>query len=207
MSDKEGYHHGNLRAALLESAFDILVESGVEGLSLRGVARRAGVSPGAPYNHFKDKQAILSELAQSRRSQAAHAFVSAMEREETPHAKLRALGATYVGYALEHKEEFNLMFDGSLGSYARGAPTHVPLLDLFREVIGAADSRLSKTELDTAAITAWSLIHGLAQLLISGPLQELGRDPEQAAALIEQVMRKLGGLLESTSTQPTLKDG
>lgn len=196
MDEKVTYHHGNLRAALLEAAFSILVESGVEGLSLRGVARRAGVSPGAPYNHFKDKQAILSELAHSRRAQAGHAIVAATENETTPPAKLRALGAAYVGYALEHRAEFKLMFDGSLTPYLKGKPEDAPILSAFREIICEANDQLSAAELNIAVITAWSLVHGLAQLLSSGPLRELHRDPEQVGLLVKQVMFKLERLLE-----------
>lgn len=193
---KETYHHGNLRAALLEAAFSILVESGVEGLSLRSVARRAGVSPGAPYHHFRDKQAILSELAHSRRAQASHAIVAVTENERTPQAKLQALGAAYVKYALEHQAEFKLMFDGSLAPYLEGKSEDVPMLKIFREVIHEANDQLSATELNIAVITAWSLVHGLAQLLISGPLRELDRDPEQVGLLVKQVMFKLERLLE-----------
>ncbi len=199
MSEKATYHHGNLREALLGAAFSILVESGVEGLSLRGVARRAGVSPGAPYNHFKDKQAILSELAQSRRAQAGHTIVAAAENERTPQAKLRALGAAYVKHALGHQAEFKLMFDGSLAPYLEGKLEDVPMLSAFRGIFYEANDQLSAAELDVAAITAWSLIHGLAQLLIGGPLRELGRDPEQAGLLVEQVTLKLERLLEQPS--------
>ena len=196
MTEKSTYHHGNLRAALLGAAFSILVESGVEGLSLRGVARRAGVSPGAPYNHFKDKQAILSELARSGRAQAVHAFTAAVANEKTPQTKLRALGAAYVGYALEHQAEFKLMFDGALLPYLEGKPEDAPILDAFREIIYESTDRFSAAELDVAAITAWSLVHGLAQLLVGGPLQELAKDPAQVGALVKQVTAKLERLLE-----------
>ncbi len=196
MSGKGTYHHGNLREALLAAAFSVLVESGVEGLSLRGVARRAGVSPGAPYNHFKDKQAILSELARSRRARAGHVIASATENAKTPPAKLRALGTAYVEHALGHQAEFKLMFDGSLAPYLEGQLGDVPMLGAFRTVILEANDQLSAAELDVTAVTAWSLVHGLAQLLISGPLQALNRDPEQVGLLVEQVTIKLERLLK-----------
>jgi len=192
MGQKSGYHHGNLRAALLEAAFSILVKSGVEGLSLRGVARSAGVSPGAPYNHFKNKQAILSELAGDRRQRAGHAFVKAMEREATPRAKLKALGVTYVRYALEHQAEFKLMFGGSLQLHLPETKLgDAPILELFKTLIHEVDDRLNAAELDVAAITVWSQLHGLAKLLTDGPLRELGKDPKQGAALAGRVMNGL----------------
>ena len=194
MSRKATYHHGNLRAALLEAAFALLVESGNEALTLRGVARRAGVSPGAPYHHFKDKQAILTELANDRRQRASEAFAEAIAGEVAPQAKLRALGVSYVRYALEHQAEFKLMFSGSL-------PLHTPggepgILKLFKKSVQEIDDRLSAAELDTAAIAAWSLAHGLTGLLIDGPLKGLSKDPEGVAKLVEEVMSTLSPNIE-----------
>lgn len=189
MSQKATYHHGDLRAALLEAAFSVLTESGVEGFSLRSVARRAGVSPGAPYHHFKDKQAILTELANDRRGRAGTAFIGAIERETTPRAKLKALGVAYVRYALEHQAEFKLMFGGSLQTQIPESDLgDVPIFSVFKKLVRESDDRLSAAELDTAAIAAWSLAHGLAELLVDGPLKGVSKDPEHAAKLIGGVM-------------------
>lgn len=192
MSRKVSYHHGDLRAALLEAAFLVLTESGVEGFSLRSVARRAGVSPGAPYHHFRDKQAILTELASDRRGRARNAFVRAIEGEATPQAKLRALGIAYVQYALEHQAEFRLMFGGSLQVHISESELgDVPILNVFKKLVRESDDRLSAAELDTAAVAAWSLAHGLAELLVDGPLKGLGKDPEHVAELVAGVMSGL----------------
>ncbi len=196
MNDRETYHHGNLRAALLESALAILIESGVEGLSLRAVARRAGVSTAAPYNHFADKQAILRELAHSQRLKSNQVFITAIENAGTPRAKLKALGTAYVSYALEHQAEFNFTFGGSFAPYLEGEPQDGPLLDLLKETVETANNSLSAADLDTAVIMVWSLIHGLAQLLVSGPFSKLGRDSRQEDSLVDRVMDQLGRLLE-----------
>lgn len=188
MNQKTTYHHGNLRAALLEAAFALLVESGAEGLSLRSVAKRAGVSPGAPYHHFKDKQTILTELADDRRQRAVTVFVESMANEATPRAKLRALGNAYVRYALEHQAEHNLMFGGSLQAHVpNGEPGEIPILKLFKTLIHEVDDQLGPDELNTAGIAVWSQVHGLAELLMSSPLKELRDDPVRVAALTEQV--------------------
>lgn len=193
MHQKATYHHGDLRAALLEAAFAILTESGVEKLSLRGVARRAGVSPGAPYHHFRDKQAILAELADDRRRRAVKAFGEATDAEAAPRAKLRALGAAYVRYALEHQAEFRLMFGGALPVKQPNAGAGgVPMLELFGTLIRGADGQLSAAEVDAAAVAAWSLVHGLAQLLIDGPLEGLQKNPAQVTALAERVSLVVG---------------
>ena len=74
LTQRERYHHGNLRAALLGAALAVLLESGPDALSLRGVAKRAGVSASAPYNHFRNKGALLAELAADRRARAGEAL-------------------------------------------------------------------------------------------------------------------------------------
>lgn len=189
MEHKANYHHGNLRAALLEAALAILIESGGEGLTLRGVARRAGVSPSAPYNHFKDKQAILTELANDRRQRAGEAFAKAVAAEATPRAKLRALGVAYVSYALKHPSEFRLMFGGLLHTHISESESEdIPILNLFKNLVREGDNRLSAAEADAAAVAAWSLAHGLAQLLIDGPLRGRSKDPGQVANLVERVI-------------------
>lgn len=171
----------------LEAAFEVLLESGVEGLSLRSVARRAGVSPGAPYHHFRDKGALLTELASDRRHRAGRAFALATAVAATPRARLEALGTAYVRYALEHRAEFKLIFGGLQPYTPTGLPDDVPILNLFREALREADGGLNAAELDTAAITAWSLVHGLAELLIGGPLEGLQGDPTRVAALAGQI--------------------
>lgn len=186
---KGAYHHGDLRSALLAAALAILLESGVEGLSLRGVARRAGVSPSAPYNHFASKGALLAELADDRRGQAGRAFRAAMAAAETPLAKLEALGVAYVAYALEHRAEFKLIFGGALRPPAAREVRDTPLLGLFRSAVGDAHTTLSGAELEAAAIAAWSLVHGLAQLVIDGPLDGLEEDAEGLARLAGRVTR------------------
>lgn len=189
MCEKATYHHGNLRSALLEAAFSLLLEGGVEGLSLRGVARRAGVSPSAPYHHFRDKGMLLAELAEDRRQRAGRTFIEAMAGVATPTEKLRALGVAYVGYTVAHPEEFRLMFGGSLESHLpESVQESAPALNLFKEVVRAVDGSLDEEALEVAAITVWSVIHGLAQLLIDSPIKELGHDPVRVNELTEQVL-------------------
>ena len=184
-AQREGYHHGNLRAALLEAALAVLLESGPDALSLRRVAERAGVSSSAPYNHFRNKEALLTELAADRRARAGEAFRAALAAADTPEAKLRALGRAYVDYALAHRAEFRLMFGGALRTGAAGDALGAPILELFRGPL--RDAGLRETDLDDAAVAAWSLVHGLAQLVSEGPLEGLAGDPEGLSRLAERV--------------------
>ena len=192
MLKKENYHHGNLRAALLSAALDLLHEEGIEALSLREVARRAGVSPGAPYHHFKSKGDLVCELAKERLEHLDVVSRKALEGLKTPQERLKAIGVAYVMYAVKHPAEFRLMFSPERRSpLSQEKPEGAPV---FRVLVGVIDKlRETRRDLDreTAAITAWSLVHGLADLLVDGPLAPMAADLEQVRTLAEQVTEGL----------------
>ena len=150
------YHHGDLRAALLAAASKILERKGISTLSLREAARRAGVSHNAPYRHFPDRESLLAAIA-------AQGF--AMLKDELGKSRGREMGEAYVRFALGHPQRFRLMFGGSLpmkkypalGEAAGGA--YQVLVESFRD-------RSEVREPETAAAAAWSLVHGLAHLLL-----------------------------------------
>ena len=151
------YHHGDLRAALLDAA-DTLLEKGGDGaVSLREVARAAGVSATAAYRHFTDKEALLAALA----ARHFRDFGAAIGAE----SGLGARGRAYVRFALARPGRFRLMFGGLLAR----AEAHPELraasratFDALRGVAGSEDG----------ALRAWAFVHGLAQLLLDGALHE-----------------------------------
>ena len=151
------YHHGDLRSALLHSAGELLEEQGLESLRLREAARRAGVSHNAPYRHFSDRDALLAALAAEGFGMLAGALENRAGRE---------MGEAYVRFALEHPNRFRLMFGGQLQ-----LERHPELASSARhtyEALLAAFHDLPSPE--TAAAAAWSLVHGLAHLLLDGHL-------------------------------------
>src|SRR5690606_23746283 len=166
-----GYHHGDLRRALLAATEELLESEGVEGFTLREIARRAGVSHGAPAHHFGDVRGLLSEFT-------AESFVqlsAAMRRRRTrasadPVEQLIASGVGYVEYALANRARFQLMFrsdrlDPSRTSLAQaGAEAFGQLVECIDRVareVGAPQ------ELDADKVAlAWSIVHGFATLLI-----------------------------------------
>ena len=160
------YHHGDLRSVLLGSASELLEEQGLAALSLREVARRAGVSHNAPYRHFPDRDGLLAELAAEGFRQLGEVMAANQGR---------AMGEAYVRFALEHPSRFRLMFGGQLKlrQYAALAEaarkTHEALVRAFRAQAGIADP-------EKAAAAAWSLVHGLAQLLLDGHFAQRGED-------------------------------
>jgi AcrR family transcriptional regulator len=156
------YHHGDLRAALLASASEILEEQGLAVLSLREVARRAGVSHNAPYRHFPDRDSLLAELAALGFRQLGEAMGAKHGRE---------MGEAYVRFALQHPGRFRLMFGGQVGLKQHAAlaaaarKTYDALVSAFRAQPGVIDP-------ETAAAAAWSFVHGLAQLLLDGHFEK-----------------------------------
>src|SRR5688500_3646105 len=154
------YHHGDLRAALVRAAEEILEEQGLAALSIREAARRAGVSHNAPYRHFPDRDSLLAELA-------AEGF-RRLGGELTAHSG-REMGEAYVRFALKHPERFRLMFGGALKHDKQPAlreaaqQTYAVLVAAFRAQSSVADA-------EHAAAAAWSLVHGLAHLILDGQL-------------------------------------
>ena len=175
---------GDLRQRILDTSRALLAEVGVAGLSLREVARRAGVTHQAPYHHFADRESILAELVAqgfdelARRLAKAHAGAKPDDRAAT----LVASGLAYVGFALDQPGVFRVMFRPDLCDLGRfesaqeaGTRAHGELLHLVRLMHGEPVD-------DTVAAVVWAQVHGLAMLLLDGPLgQRLGARRERLA--------------------------
>ena len=182
LSTSRRYHHGELGPALLAAALSLLAEDGVEALSLRAVARRAGVSAMAPYRHYADKNALVAAVA-------AHGFVAlgdalrAADGAAQPGRALVAQAVAYVRYALANPMLFRLMF---------GAKRPDALPDPALEAAGAATyavlSRRVAAETppeqdrDARTIGCWSLVHGLALLFLDGEIRPRLDDADEAIA-------------------------
>lgn len=194
MKQPDAYHHGHLRQALLEAARVLINEAGVEALTLREVARRAGVTTAAPYHHFADKAALVTALAQQGLAELDQAAEAALVGIEAPREQLRAIGVAYVMYAVEHPAEFRLMFRPELGApFDMKDPLSTPMFRVLIRVVAACRAAAGITEDDqgVTAITAWSLVHGLAALLVDGPLASLRTDRARVQALAVSITNHL----------------
>lgn len=170
MTDQQSYHHGALRSALLQDAAVLLNDGGQDALSLRALARRAGVSPRAPYRHFADKEALLTALA----AQAFAAFGAALAASDAaaePGRELEAQGIAYVRFALEAPGRFQLMF-GPRRFVADDALTSAKQAAFG--VLQARVNLLAKPSDDSRAqaVGYWSLAHGLAVLFLDGRVRD-----------------------------------
>ena len=182
----ESYHHGNLRQALLIAARAIGAEGNLEELTMREVARRAGVSHAAPYHHFKDKAAIINALALESDARLEIAMRAAMKGLPTPQARLSAIGVAYVVHAFEHQNEFRMLFRRDVKTILEPPclPTegsYTVLLECVTQCL--KDGVIHFSDVETGALYMWSLVHGLATLIVDGPLHDTIQNKRQAKAL------------------------
>ncbi len=196
----EPYHHGNLHATLLEAARALVEEVGIDGFSLRELARRAGVSPAAPYHHFKDKAALIQALAGESQARLGMASLEAIEGITDPLQKLSMLGVAYVVYAFEHPSEFRIMFrhelHSPLGETNQELEVNKPdpaFVLLKQTLIECRDAGcvpiINDQALELATISTWALVHGLATLIVDGPLMHTVRTKQQVIELTRQITR------------------
>jgi AcrR family transcriptional regulator len=182
--EKRGYHHGDLRAALLVEGLRLLAERNAEDLSLREVARGVGVSATSVYRHFPDKDALMAALAQEGLTQLAQAQKAAANEAGGGNAGFAATGRAYVRFALANPALFRLIFasPGRWKDETAGEPEAMTLLraNAAAEIGADPDTRAARVN----AIHAWSLVHGLAMLMLDRqiPVDETLIDEVIAAA-------------------------
>lgn len=179
-----GYHHGDLRRALLDAAEAVIAERGVDLFSLRETARRAGVSAAAPAHHFGDARGLLTALA----TEAFRAFGDALEAADpggSREQRIRAQGRAYVRFALDHRAKFDLMWryvliDREDPDYRAAADRAFLLLD--RAVRGERASPGPHDVSVAPSIACWSIAHGFARLALDGVFGTAPEDAERVAA-------------------------
>ncbi|MEU9497635.1 TetR/AcrR family transcriptional regulator [Streptomyces sp. NPDC048196] len=188
-TERAGYHHGDLPAALTAAAIELLDERGTEQVTVREVARRAGVSPGAPFRHFADRQALLTAvadriLADFERWQLA--MVADVEG-----SGMRAFGLGFVRYAIRYPRRFELLKTRVFGA-SRPAELQQRLSDIeraFADII-VADQKagvLRPGDPALVGLAGQAIVYGLSQMIVDGYLP-----PDQAEQLAVQVLDTLG---------------
>ncbi|HBW3328317.1 TetR/AcrR family transcriptional regulator [Klebsiella pneumoniae] len=166
------YHHGNLRQELVDAALKMLRGEEGEELTLRAVARAAGVSRTAPYRHFRNKSALLAAVAEAGFSKLGERCDQVMPLQGGPRERLHLLGKAYVHFALDEPALYRLMFGTELGSIKNDhSDLAVGAKQVYDRMRIAVEDILSPASASHAAVEgacfgAWSLVHGLASLLI-----------------------------------------
>ena len=210
--EKRGYHHGNLKAALVEAALRLIAEKGPEGLTLAEIARLASVSPAAPYRHFKDREALLVEVAKRGFEVFAAKLEAAWNKAApSPTKAFENVGRAYLAFARQEPAYFAAMFEAGLS-----AKDHPDLqiagdraFAVLRQAAEALLAGLPGKDKAPAAMIAlhfWALSHGIAGLFAKGgavrpPFPASPEELLEAAVLI--YLRGLGLMM----TEPPNKCG
>ena len=188
MTDRP-YHHGNLRTALLSEAERALREDGLDGLSLRELARRIGVSHGAPRRHFADRQALLDALAESGFSRLGAELRAAVEGAGADYeARLRATSAAYVRFATGGAALLELMFAGKHGGQSAALNeaadrAFAVILELIVE--GQAAGMLEPRAPERVGLLMFATMQGIAALVVAGLV-----DPKDLQGLVADAVER-----------------
>jgi AcrR family transcriptional regulator len=189
MSKKPAYHHGNLRNALIEAALDILEKQGVQGLTLRGVAARAGVSHAAPAHHFRSIKSLVTALCTIGflRFHETIAQECAAAPKDAP-AQMRAANRGYLAFAQSQPELFRLMFSTPASDWTDAdlCAASMRARRQLANICGPAADALglnSPLERERLERLVWSCVHGHAHLLNEGRLSSQG--PETGSDILD----------------------
>jgi AcrR family transcriptional regulator len=171
----ETYHHGDLRRALIAATAKIVAREGASAVSLREVARLAGVSHNAPYRHFENLEALLAAVA----TEGFEAFRSSLEEasaKAAPRERKNALGRAYLDFALDNPRLYLLMFGPDLDKAA-----HPELRQASQDAFAVLTDTTAKPGRagHVEAIGAWAFVHGLAHLILDKQIRR--NDPAIAA--------------------------
>lgn len=184
------YHHGDLAAALRTAAREILEEEGLDALSLRSVARRAGVSHAAPYRHFSSREALLAEIAMEGLEQLRSEIAIAGGAPGLPTERIVHIGACYAGFAARHAGLLKLMFGSEI-------PNRLEFEGL-EEATNSVPHEMGKALGDQAlGLAVWGTVHGIAILCLENVL-DLG----QRQAGMDVLRSRSEILLRSLFSQP-----
>jgi AcrR family transcriptional regulator len=191
-SSSSSYHHGDLKQALVEAGAQLIEIDGISGISLRAVAKHAGVSHSAPYRHFKDKNALLSGIADVGFQQLAQSLRQSIEKNpDNPREQLLESGVAYIRLALRYRQMHNLMFGGVIKKQANddtAATSDTAFLGLVQIIENGQLSGVYKQgDVKVLALTAWSLVHGYAMLASTGLLDHIAESEEASLALAKTI--------------------
>ena len=187
---EHNYHHGDLKNALIRAGVEILSKDGLSGLSLRKVARKAGVSHSAPYAHYADKQALIAAISTEgfhrlylQLNQATQLFAN------DPRQQIIACGRAYIQFALDEKDIFKIMFSGILEK-EKDYPDFVEISQMtFEFLVGVVNSCQAAGVLrpavpDLMAVTIWAQVHGLVSLALEGQISHTVLDVYQLDGIL-----------------------
>jgi AcrR family transcriptional regulator len=193
---KTAYHHGDLRSALIDAALVLIRANGANALSLREVAKQAGVSHTAPYRHFTDKHALLATIAQEGFRRLGQAMADVESGHDDPQTQLIEAGRAYVELAVRNPEITQLMFGGFIDPQrcsdeliADADKAYKGLVKIIEN--GQASGLLKSRDSQELALAAWSMAHGFAMLVTGGQVAHVASTKKEIDALNHALSRLL----------------
>lgn len=200
MTTERGYHHGDLRASLISRALAVVETDGYEAVSLRALAEELGVTRGAPYRHFPERDQLLAEVA-SLGFERAHALLGVeVEKAADPVEQLFRSGRLFLRFAGENPQLFRLMYDSGLLQRVDDFPhlaqvqreTYDAVYRLYAQAAGKTDAAKDKA-MQARVVAFWATLFGYAKLLQADTLQPYMKGRIAAQELEDEVLRTAVG--------------
>ena len=187
------YHHGNLRQALIDAAVSLVHEHGPDAVSVRQVARLAGVSSGAPFRHFADKTGLMIAVAEDGLEKLSAEMLQVMsDAPSDPAEQFRSMGMAYILFAVHHPAHFRVMHRPAYSASIRGA------MDVARAhmrtliVAGQEAGTVAEGDPERLLLTAQALVYGTARMFVDGLFEAEGIEDSRAAEIADQLTAQLG---------------
>jgi AcrR family transcriptional regulator len=189
------YHHGDLRRVLIDAALQLVEEGGAEGLSVREAARRAGVSPGAPFRHFPSRVALMTAVAEEaqRRFRAEIEAALAEVPAGDPLARFRCIGLAYLRWAMRNPTHFEIISSGRYFDHDKAAELsrdNAEVIGLTERTLADAfaQGQLRISDLKQVQIAGRALVYGFARMNIDGHFPRWGIAPVEAERTAEAIL-------------------
>lgn len=186
---KAAYHHGDLKEALLQAAYDLVSRNGAENFALADACRRAGVSTAAPYKHFRDRNEVLELVIERAVDEMDRRLMAAVDKAGTGTlAGIVAMGHAYVRFAVDEQRLFRLMF-GQHPVLKKAGSVEEECAKCFSDVIDQVSIYCARNNIDgdpgTIAIRLWTFVHGAASLLIDEDYEVVAPDLDVEAMIAD----------------------
>jgi AcrR family transcriptional regulator len=199
--DEQAYHHGNLRAAIVEATLVLVEEDGVRAVSVREIAKRLGVSPGAPFRHFPNKKALLTAVA----TEAMESFSAAIHDELgsssslAPAEALRAIGHGYLKWALGNRAQFAIISNREEIDFVEAPQLHTlseRVMQLMNPHIKALFAGSTEDELVAKKLVCRALVYGLARMAIDGHFEEWSIPHERQQITVDLALEQFIAMIQ-----------
>ncbi|SFU23402.1 TetR/AcrR family transcriptional regulator [Mesorhizobium sp. YR577] len=209
---RTSYRHGNLREALIEAAVQLVEEGGPENVSVREAAKRAGVSPGAPFRHFTNKTALMTAVAEQAMRLFKDEVIKAVEAvpQNDPMARFAAIGSAYLHWAIHNPTHFQIISTRNLidwgGSESLREDNKI-VRSLMEEAIvdTQQQGKLRSDNIAETHIAARAIVYGLGRMYIDGHFTQWAVSGEDAERTVQNVLKFFISLLGNEGAAPPKK--